>query len=117
MSHELAFKAHTPADAEKWYAVVREAGSGASSSVASSPVESRNVSAQQYGLAEKHPPPIQTSQQQPTGYHASPITPGKGTVPGPVGGDAVTGPQSAGTTGAGYFSTPTSGVDRQPGQY
>ena len=120
MNHELAFKAHTSADAEKWHAVIREAGSGASSSLPTSPVESRNVSGQQYALGEKQPAPIQTNQhQKPTGYQASPITPGRGTVPGPAGGGGVAAasPQSAGTTGTGHFSTPTSGVDRQPGQY
>ena len=122
MSHELAFKAHTVADAEKWYAVIREAASGGSGSMASassatsSPIESRNVSGQQKIMGEKQPAPIQTQQQQ-TGYHSSPITPGKGTVPGPVGGGTLVSPQSAGTTGSGYAKTPTSGVERQPGQY
>ena len=122
INHELAFKAHTVADAEKWYAVIREAASGGSgfmsgpSSQTTSPIESRNVSGQQQIMGEKQPPPIQTHQQQ-TGYHSSPITPGKGTAPGPVGGDAVVSPQSAGTTSSGYAKTPTSGVERQPGQY
>ena len=135
MSHELSFKAHTAADAEKWYSVIREAagagvgggGGGVSSNIVSSatestpisstttsPVESRNVSAQQ---------------AQPTGYQASPITPGAGTVPGnAVGPEKMVTPYSTeggttgtttttSTTGKVMDDTPTSGVQRGPGQY
>ena len=52
MSHEFSFKAHTPADAEKWSSIIREAaGPGnytneIAGSTPTSPVESRNVSGQ-----------------------------------------------------------------------
>lgn len=50
LNHEFAFKAHTPADAEKWSSIIREAaGPGNytgefSGSAPASPVESRNFS-------------------------------------------------------------------------
>ena len=54
LSHELTFKAHTPSDAQKWYNVIA-ASTGATNvtnespdTVPSSPVDSRNVSGQQY---------------------------------------------------------------------
>ncbi|KAL9631230.1 MAG: hypothetical protein Q9164_006005 [Protoblastenia rupestris] len=115
LSHELAFRAHTAADAQKWYAVIQEAAGGGATtmggSTPSSPVESRNVSAQQ-----QQPAPIQTQQAQ-TGYQASPITPGAGTVPGSAAMEKMGSPQSAGTTSAAPVNTPTSGVERAPGQY
>ena len=108
MSHELSFKAHTSADAEKWYSVIKEAASGGTpTSAVSSPIESRNVSGQ---IPEKQPPPIQTK-QQPSGYQSSPLTPGTGVEAGSAG-PAKTGPQTIGTTG----SAPTSGVERAPGE-
>lgn len=111
-SHELSFKAHTVGDAEKWYAIIKDAASGGTpSSAAASPIESRNVSGQ---LPEKHTAPINTN-QQPTGYQSSPLTPGTGVKPGPSGPETVTSPQVSGTTGT--TNTPTSGVERAPGQY
>ena len=130
MSHELSFKAHSPADAEKWYAVIREAHGGGGGPAATSttlggstptsPVDSRNASGQQpqqpITHESKDPAPIQT-QQPSTGYHAGPITPGAGTVPGSAGPEKVVSPQSAGTAGTGTGSVPTSGVERAPGEY
>ena len=115
VSSEFTFKAHTSADAEKWYAVIKEAASGGiPGSLTSSPVESRNVSS---SFPEKQPAPIQTQQQQ-TGYQASPITPGAGTQPGSAGPAKINTapqPQVSGTTPSG--SVPNSGVERAPGQY
>ncbi|KAG8532784.1 uncharacterized protein KY384_002662 [Bacidia gigantensis] len=111
MAHELSFKAHSAADAKKWYSVIEASASGSytpSSSTLSSPVESRNVSAQQ------QPPPLKTNQQQ-TGYQASPITPGAGVQPGSAGPGKLTNLQTSGTTTPG--SVPNSGVERAPGQY
>ena len=112
MSHELNFKAHTAADAEKWYSVIREASSGGSGlksagpSTPTSPVESRNVSAQQQDSmsSEKQPPPLQTQQQDG----------GSGPASGSAG--PMLSPQSASTSGV-QDNTPNSGVERQPGQY
>ena len=134
MNHELAFKAHTHSDAEKWYSVIKQCSDGgagssivspvsagtttASSSMPSSPADSRNVSGQHAipqtaapgAVPMQQPAPLQTSApQHPTGYHASPITPGTGATPGGVG---QTKPAVAGST-----TTPTSGVPGQPGQY
>ena len=120
-SHELAFKAHTPTDAEKWYSVIKDAAGGAASytdSVPSptSPVESRNVSGQQYPQPsqEKYVAPVQTQGlAQSTGAgSANPMSAtGGGQQPHNT-------PISGGTIGsAGAGLTPTSGLDRKPGQY
>ncbi|KAL9128526.1 MAG: hypothetical protein Q9217_002822 [Psora testacea] len=120
MSHELAFKAHTADDAKKWYAVIREAAGrdavNVGGSQPTSPVEKRDVSWQQSMQNTKQPAPIQTQQTQ-TGYQASPITPGAGTVPGSAGPEKMMSPQSVGTTSAAPTDTPISGVERAPGQY
>ncbi|KAL9099842.1 MAG: hypothetical protein Q9163_004718 [Psora crenata] len=117
MSHELAFKAHTAADAEKWYALICEAtGAGAmhaGGSTPVSPVESQNVSGQQEA---KQPAPIQTQQAQ-TGHHVSPVTPGAGTVPGSAGSEQTVSPQTVGTTSKVPTDQTTSGVQRAPGEY
>ncbi|KAL8797801.1 MAG: hypothetical protein Q9195_000153 [Heterodermia aff. obscurata] len=91
MSHELSFKAHSPADAEKWWKAISEAA-GASNVTnelpsPTSPVESRNVSGQHYPQ-EKKVDPVQT--------HG---LPGQGAL-------------SAGT-----MRSPGSGVGGAPGQY
>ena len=130
MSHELAFRAKSPADAEKWWTTIREAsGQGAAGgSMPSSPVESRNVSGQQappqYQDTIKQAP-MQTRQpaqvetqglpQQGTGYQGTSITPGAGTVSGY---DQMN--REVKPTGTGYSpgtGAPTSGVERAPGQY
>ena len=64
MSHEFAFKAHTPADAEKWWSVIMgAAGTGTSAGLVpspdNSPVGSRNVSGPPE-YQEKQAPPLQT---------------------------------------------------------
>ena len=136
MSHELQFKAHSAADAEKWYSVIKSAASGtaggimtsglsgSSGSAAASPADSKSSAATSSptATAARQPAPLQT--HQPTGYQASPITPGSGVTPGSAGPAKMASPQSSGTTMAspgsaatGTGSTPTSGLDRQPGQY
>ena len=88
MNHEFAFKAHTPADAEKWWSVIMEAsGSGTSSglvpSPGNSPIESRNVSGHgPPAYQERQAPPLQT----------------QGLAQGP--GKLSAGPQSAGPQSA-----------------
>ncbi|KAL8941321.1 MAG: hypothetical protein Q9216_002306 [Gyalolechia sp. 2 TL-2023] len=116
MTHELSFKAHTPADAEKWYSVIKQVAGGTASytehvSSPTSPVESRNVSGQQQlpQYQDKNVAPVQTQglAQGPGVGSAGPMSAGGSGQPNstPVSGGGVTG------------STPTSGVDRKPGQY
>ena len=125
MTHELAFKGHSPSDAEKWWSIIREAtGEGNfSGSVPSSPVESRNVSGQhvppQY-QETKQPAAVQTQNlPQRSGYQGSAVTPGQSAVPGSAGGAGqqhFTSPISAKSPATGAPPA-TSGVDRAPGQY
>ena len=100
-SHELSFKAHSPADAERWWKVISEAA-GASNVTnelpsPTSPVESRNVSGQQFPQ-EKKVDPVQT-QGLPTGPTTS-ATPGSGSA-----------------LSSGTMRSPGSGVTGAPGQY
>lgn len=114
MTHELAFKAHTPGDAERWYGVIQQAAGGTAAytehvSSPTSPVENRNVS----------------GQHQPPQYHDKNVAPvqTQGLAQAPGAGSA--GPVSAGGAGQQAYSTPISGggvtptsrVDRKPGQY
>ncbi|CAO1597153.1 hypothetical protein XANCAGTX0491_000974 [Xanthoria calcicola] len=121
MSHELSFKAHSPADAERWYNVIKEtAGGSATYSTEpmspTSPVESRN----------------EASQQQPPQYQEKSVAPVQTQGLGQGQGASSGGPMSAGAQiqqpyntpisggggqNAGVGSTPTSGVERKPGQY
>lgn len=119
MSHELSFRAKSPTDAEKWWTTIREAVGEANvtGSAPTSPVESRVASGQQLPHQyqdSKHPAPVQTQglPHQDTGYQGSSITPGAGTSAGESHHQDAT-PKSAGA-GAG---TPTSGLDRAPGEY
>ena len=99
MSHEFAFKAHTPADAEKWCTVIKEAsGAGGIIGSASSPIEKRNVSGQSVPPAyeEKSAPPLQT-QGLPQGHGQLSAGPQSGVTPTSGYGDL----QSAGPKGAG----------------
>ena len=130
MSHEMAFRAKSPADAEKWMAVIREAaGQGAvGGSIPSSPVESRNVSGQQAPpqyqdtkqqapIPSQQPNQIQTQglPHQGTGHQGASNTPGAGSVSGydQMNREA----QSAGTGYSPASGGPRSGVERAPGQY
>ena len=103
MSHELSFKAHSPADAEKWWKAISEAAG--SSNVTNelpsptSPVESRNVSGQQYP-PEKKIDPVQTQG-----------------LPGPSAQSASATTASGGALSAGTMRSPGSGVTGAPGQY
>ena len=114
MSHEMAFRAKSPADAEKWMAVIREAsGQGAvGGSLPSSPVESRHVSGQQA------PPQYQDTKQQAAMPSQQPnqiqtqSLPQQGTGTGHQGAS-----QSAGTGYSPASGGPQSGVERAPGQY
>ncbi|KAL8848032.1 MAG: hypothetical protein Q9221_006937 [Calogaya cf. arnoldii] len=120
MSHELSFKAHSPADAERWYNVIKEAAGGSATysnepMSPTSPVESRNVSGQQQPghYQEKGVTPVQT-QGLPQDQGASsggPMSAGAQTQQPyntPVSG--------GGGQSAGIGSTPTSGVDRKPAE-
>ena len=130
MSHEMAFRAKSPADAEKWMAVIREAsGQGAvGGSIPSSPVESRNVSGQQAPpqyqdtkqqapIPSQQPNQIQTQglPHQGTGHQGASNTPGAGSVSGydQMNREA----QSASTGYSPASGGPRSGVERAPGQY
>lgn len=138
MSHELAFRAKSPADAEKWWTIIREvSGQGPTGgSMPSSPVESRNVSGQQAPpqyqetkqpqyldtrqqapMQNQQPAQVQTQHlpQQETGYQGASITPGAGTVSGY---DQMNREIKSGGTGySPATGAPTSGVERAPGQY
>lgn len=138
MSHEMAFRAKSPADAEKWWTTIREAAGQGSvgGSMPSSPIEKRNVSGQQvppeyqetkqprYEDPKQHTPThsqqpgqIQTQglPQQGTGYQGASITPGAGTVSGYDQMNREV--QSAGTGYSPASGAPRSGVERAPGQY
>lgn len=115
-SHEFTFKARSPADAQRWWEVIREAvGSGnvtgdMASSSPSSPVESRNVSGQnppQY--TERNVVPVQT-QGLPQGQGQ----PSAGAIPDSAGGLHSAGAGVSPATGA---PAGTSGLDKAPGQY
>ncbi len=117
MTHELAFKAHTPADAEKWWEVIRgAAGQNPAGnngfSEPSSPVSQRQTSgtSQPPAYDERHPAPVQTQglQQQQQGYSATPQSAGGSgqrdyASPQSGGGSAATQntPSTAGPTSAG----------------
>ena len=104
VSHELPFKAHTPSDAQKWYNVIISA-TGATNvtnespdTAPSSPVDSRNVSGQQFPPATGQVATGQTSgTTQQTPISATQPTPTSATYHSPA--------------GAG------SGVQGAPGQY
>ena len=130
MSHEMAFRAKSPADAEKWMAAIREAsGQGAvGGSLPSSPIESRNVSGQQAPpqyqdtkqqapIPNQQPNQIQTQglSQQGTGHQGASNTGGAGSVSGydQMNREA----QSAGTGYSPASGVPKSGVERAPGQF
>ena len=103
MSHEFSFKAHSPADAEKWWKAISEAAgaSNVTNELPSpiSPVESRNVSGQQYPQ-EKKVDPVQTQG-----------------LPGQGAQSASATPASGGALSAGTMRSPGSGVTGAPGQY
>lgn len=118
MTHELSFKAHTPADAEKWYSVIKQVAGGNAAyteyvSSPTSPVESRDVSGQQQPpqYQDKNIAPVQTqglAQGSGTGSAGPTSAGGSGQQPyssTPVSGGGVT------------ESAPTSAVERKPGQY
>ena len=99
MSHEIAFKAHTPSDAQKWYNVIATATGAANvtnespDTAPTSPVDSRDVSGQ-------HLPPTSVQTQ--------------GLPQGQTTGTVQQTPTSA------TQQTPTSaasGVQGQPGKY
>ena len=89
MNHEFSFKAHSPADAQKWHAIISEAA-GASNittdlpSAENSPISPRSAAGPP-GYSEKQAPPLQT-QGLPAGQSQSSAAPHS----------ATTAPQSAG---------------------
>ncbi|KAL8715881.1 MAG: hypothetical protein Q9220_000548 [cf. Caloplaca sp. 1 TL-2023] len=119
MSHELSFKAHTPADAERWYSIIKEAAGSSATfsdemSSPTSPVQGRNVSGQQPALyQEKGVAPVQTQGLPPSQGMGSGAATSAGGAQAPyntpMSGGGVTGPMAG--------PTPTSGVERKPGQY
>lgn len=106
-SHELAFKAHSPADARRWWKIISECA-GANNVTnelpsPTSPVESRNVSGQHHPQDQKIAP-VQTQ-----GLPAGQATPSAGATPA----SGSAGPVSAG----GVNSPGSSGVNKAPGEY
>ena len=108
-SHEFTFKAHSPADAERWYEVIRQAvgtggvSGGRATSSPSSPVESRNVSGQ-------HPP--QYDEKKVTPVQTQGLPQGEGQ---PSAGDLYS--AGVGTSPAAGAPAGTSGLEKAPGQY
>jgi hypothetical protein len=123
MTHELAFKAHTPADAEKWQSIIASLASASAEKPAPSepvsPIDSRNVSGA-YGQQQTHPtqPTVQTqgvthategplSAKSPTraGVTSSPVAAGKSPV-------NTTSPVSTGTdaTSPGHYQMAPGGT-------
>ncbi|KAE7996965.1 hypothetical protein FH972_001641 [Carpinus fangiana] len=96
-THEYAFKAHSAADAEQWWSLIRSV-SGAASPGPASPTSPASASSRQ--TSSTFPPTIDTTAQgQTSGSVPTSAQPGSGH------------PSSAGPTSA------TSGVSGQPGQY
>lgn len=105
MSHEFAFKAHTPQAAQQWWDVISQAAGQVTNEIpAASPTSP--VAGQTSGLPvdEKTPAPLQTQGLEQTPTHGT-----AGSVPG----SAV--PVSAAPNSAGV--APTSGVPGEPGKY
>lgn len=111
MSHELSFKAHTPADAQRWWKIISEAA-GANNVTNEppspvSPVESRNVSGQQAPPQyqdQRNVAPVQTQGLPVAGQGA----PSAAATPASAGG---------GYSAGGVASPAQSGVERKPGHY
>lgn len=133
LNHEFAFKAHTPADAERWSGIIREAAgpgnySGEfSGSVPASPVESRNFSGQkpppQY-QENRNVAPVQTQglPQVPPGQTSGTVASAGGYGSGAPSHSARLSQQahSPPLSGGGLQSgapPATSGIERAPGQY
>ena len=103
MAHELAFKAHTPADAQKWHEVIAQCTSSRTSDLPDSTVTSPISPVAHSGppaYVEKHPAPLQTSN---IGQAQSPTTARSQDVPMSTTSAA---PASAGQT-SGTIATPT----------
>ncbi|KZF21119.1 PH domain-containing protein [Xylona heveae TC161] len=131
MTHEMAFKAHTPADAEKWMEAIQFAvghGPGAhyaSGSETSSPIEKQQQQQQQQ---QQHPPPVQTQGLQQEGNITSPQSAGTQFAT-PQSATSAHGPtanelpiresksQGVGVYDAGAQNGTKSGVTGAPGQY
>ncbi|KAL8693073.1 MAG: hypothetical protein Q9218_002037 [Villophora microphyllina] len=109
LSHELAFKANSPADAEKWYNIIKQAAGGSATYTdgVSSPTSPVSGQQQPPQYQEKNVAPVQT-QGLPQGQ-------GVGSAGGQ--GQQPYTPVSSGGLQSGIGSTPTSGVERKPGQY
>ena len=129
ISHELAFRAPTPSDAEKWWSIIRkvtgEANVTGEMPEPDSPVESRNVSGQQPPMYQEHgqPAPVQTQGLQGGGPQSASTAEG-GAYSTPSSASAGAGGQKTQMTptGAGYSPVTdapggTSGLERAPGQY
>ncbi|KAJ4345962.1 hypothetical protein N0V95_005827 [Ascochyta clinopodiicola] len=111
MSHEFAFKAHTPQAAQQWWEVISQAAGQVTSEVPVSPTSpvaghnSLNEGAHSSIPAdEKTPAPLQTQGLEHTPTHGT-----VGSVPGSAA-PASAGPYSAG-------AAPASGVPGEPGKY
>lgn len=134
MSHEFAFKAHTPADAERWSGIIREAAgpgnySGEfSGSVPVSPVESRTFSGQQQPppqyQEDRRVAPVQTQglPQVPPGQTSGTVASAGGYGSGASPHSARLAQQAHSTPISGASSVTgappaTSGIERAPGQY
>jgi hypothetical protein len=101
MSHEFAFKAHTPQAADQWGEVIRQAAGTVTNdipegSVPTSPVAGNSGPAAMQNVYgdEKQPAPLQTQGLEHTGTNTT--TPGSAVGPGSaVPGSATTAPSSA----------------------
>jgi hypothetical protein len=126
ISHELAFKAHTPQSAQQWWEIIRQAAGQVTnempeSSVPSSPADTRKSEMTSpispTVTEEKRMAPLQTQgwlaekeaagSAHPTSAHPTSAHPTSAT------------PASAGATEGVYVkdAAPVSGVERKPGEY
>ena len=114
MTHELAFKAHTPADAQKWHEVVARCTSSSTGELPDSTVTSpiSPVGSNNFGgppvYREKQPAPLQTGEAV---QSQSPAAPGPHAVPASAT-SAGTG-QTSGTIAS--PTTPTTATVQSPG--
>jgi hypothetical protein len=104
MTHEFAFKAHTPQAAEQWWDVIRQAAgkvtNEAPSSVPTSPVSGDTSPQNMFPEEKTQPAPIQTQGLEKTGTNVTDHASAPGSA---VPGSATT--------------APTSAVPGEPGKY
>ncbi|KAF2139397.1 uncharacterized protein K452DRAFT_328277 [Aplosporella prunicola CBS 121167] len=115
MTHEFAFKAHTPADAQKWHEVIKSCTSHATSEMPISPAESRQASGT-YTNPGSAPMTPAEEKQQPAPLQTQGIT-GQAMTAEPAGSTPLSAAPASGIPHAGTGSTTSSGIGGKPGEY